>query len=306
MFWCWNSSCQFSLPYECLWAAWGTYSIPRYWPCLSVKSYVPSCRPSLYTCGAVQPRAIWYYITGLYWWQTPFRYVPWSQWTDPLCCYVWTGPQYRTSCQSPAPEVITQVTDADPPTGPASAVLLVPYPVSDARYPDRWLPVSPTEIPFEPIQENVRRLKQYRLDAFEGSTFNTEGKFSKLHGPDGHIHLQSNAVPKARHSPIPVAFCLKEATNASLFRNVECGIVAPVPVGIPTEWCSTMVVTGKKDGRPRRTIYYQHLNSQCLCETHHTGSPFHLALQLPLASKNTALDSVDGYHSMPVDVKSEH
>ena len=207
---------------------------------------------------------------------------------------------------SPAPEAITQVTDAGPPTGPASAVLEVPYPVSSAHDPDRWLPVRPTEIPFEPIEENMGRLKQYLLDAFEGSTFNTEGKFPKLHGPDGHIHLQSNAVSKARHSPIPVTFHLKETMKASLFRDVERGIIAPVPVGTPTEWCSTMVVTAKKDGRPRRTIDYQHLNSQCLRETHHTGSPFHLALQVPAGSKKTVLDSMDGYHSVPLDVESQH
>ena len=107
---------------------------------------------------------------------------------------------------SPAPQAITQVTDAGPPTGPASTFLEVPYPVSSSHDPYRWLPVHPTEIPFEPIEENVGRLKQYLLDAFEGSTFNTEGKFPKLHGPDGNIHLQSNAASKARHSPSTFPF----------------------------------------------------------------------------------------------------
>ena len=230
-----------------------------------------------------------------------------NEWTHPVAtCGQVPNTELPASLMSPAPEAITQVTHAGPPTGPASAVLEVPYPVSSAHDPDRWLPVRPTEIPFEPIEENVGRLKQYLLDAFEGSTFNTEGKFPKLHGPDGHIHLQSNAVPKARHNPIPVPFQLKEATKASLFHDVGLGIIDLVPVGTPTWWCSTMVVTAKKDGSPRRTIDYQHLNSKCLRETHHTGSPFHLALQVPAGSKKTVLHSVDGYHSEPLDVESQH
>ena len=52
-------------------------------------------------------------------------------------------------------------------------------------------------------------------------------------------------------------------------------IITPMPIGMPTDWCSMMLITAKKNGKPRRTIDYQHLNSQCKWETHHTGSPFH-------------------------------
>ena len=56
--------------------------------------------------------------------------------------------------------------------------------------------------------------------------------------------------------------------------------------------------------KPRRTIDYQHLNSQCKWETHHTGSPFQLTLQVPPKQKKTVLDAVDGYHSVLLDKDS--
>ena len=74
---------------------------------------------------------------------------------------------------------------------------------------------------------------------------------------------------------------------------------------MPTDWCSTMVITAKKNGKPRRTIDYQHLNSQCKRETHYTGSPFQLALQVSPKQKQTVFDVVNGYHSVLLNKESQ-
>ena len=66
-----------------------------------------------------------------------------------------------------------------------------------------------------------------------------------------------------------------------------------------------MVITAKKDGTPRRTVDLQHLNSQCLRETHHCQSPFQLACQVPPNGKKTVLDTVDGYHATALDEASQ-
>ena len=50
---------------------------------------------------------------------------------------------------------------------------------------------------------------------------------------------------------------------------------------------------------------YQYLNSQCKRETHHTASPFQLAMQVPPNTKKTMLDTVDGYHSVILDEESQ-
>ena len=102
-----------------------------------------------------------------------------------------------------------------------------------------------------------------------------------MSGPAAHIHLKEVAVLKARHNPIPVPFHFKEPVRQALWKDVERGIIAPVPMGMPTDWCNTMVITAKKNGNPQRTVDYQHLNSQCKQVTHHTGSPFQLVLQVP-------------------------
>ena len=61
----------------------------------------------------------------------------------------------------------------------------------------------------------------------------------------------------------------------------------------------------KRNGSIRRVIDLQHLNSQCIRETHHTPSPFQLACQIPPHTKKTVLDAVDGYHSVALDEESQ-
>ena len=124
-------------------------------------------------------------------------------------------------------------------------------------------------------------------------TFNKDGIFLVISGPAAHIHLNEGAIPKARHDPIPVPFHFKEPVKQAVWKDVERGILAPVPMVMPTNWCSTMVITAKKNGNPRRTVDYQHLNSQCKRET-----PFQF-------SKKTVLDAVNGYHSIPLDKESQ-
>ena len=88
-------------------------------------------------------------------------------------------------------------------------------------------------------------------------------------------------------------------------RDVERGIIAPVLIGTPVEWCSPMVVTAKKNGKPRRTIDVQHLNFQCSREAYHCPSPFLAACQVPPNTKKTILDAVDGYHTIELDTESQ-
>ena len=169
-------------------------------------------------------------------------------------------------------------------------------------------PTRPTKIPYPATPENIPKLKKWLVNAFNDTAFSKvgeSGQFPHLSGPSAHVHLKRSAIPRARHCPIPVPFHLKTAVKSALDEDVSRGIIKPVPLGTPTEWCSTMVVQSKKDGRPRRTIDYQHLNDHCLRETHHQQSPFHLAMQVPAGSYKTVLDAVDGYHSVLLDEESQ-
>ena len=166
-------------------------------------------------------------------------------------------------------------------------------------------PEKPNKIPYAPTPENIPKLKKYLLDKFATSTFNKSAPFPSMKTTPAHIHLKPDAVPYARHSPIPIPRHWKASVKKSLDEDVKRGVIKPVEVNTPVEWCSPMVVTTKKDGSPRRTIDLQKLNSQSLRETHHCQSPFHLASQVPSNTYKTVIDAVDGYHAIPLDEESQ-
>ena len=87
-------------------------------------------------------------------------------------------------------------------------------------------------------------------------------------------------------------------------RDVAAGILIKVSFNEPTVWCARMVVVKKRDGRPRRTVDYQSLNSQCLREPVHSESPFHTARRIPQQTWKSVIDAVDGYHSVELDEES--
>ena len=61
-----------------------------------------------------------------------------------------------------------------------------------------------------------------------------------------------------------------------------------------------------KDTTPHRTVDLQPLNTQYLCETHHSPSPFQLVSHIPTNTFKTVLDAVGGYHAIPVDKDSQY
>jgi len=87
--------------------------------------------------------------------------------------------------------------------------------------------------------------------------------------------------------------------------DVLRGIIEPVPVGTPVDWCTAMVITPKKNGSIRHTVDFQHLNRYCEREAHHCPSSFQLACQVP-STKKTVFDAVDGYHAVQLDEESRH
>jgi len=71
-----------------------------------------------------------------------------------------------------------------------------------------------------------------------------------------HLHIKPDAKPFVRHTPIPIPFYLTEAVKKSLDDDVLWGIIEPVPVGTPIDWCTVMVITTKKNESIRRTVTF--------------------------------------------------
>ena len=159
-------------------------------------------------------------------------------------------------------------------------------------------------LPCPATESNADKLKQHLINEFS-SVFTRSTPFRQMNCKPAHIHLKEDAVPYAIHTPIPVPLHWKEQAKADLDRDVTNGIIEPVPVGDPAIWCSPMIIVEKSEGRLRRTIDFQRLNSQCIRETHHVESPFKLASQIPAKKKKTVLDATDGYHAIPLDNESK-
>lgn len=169
------------------------------------------------------------------------------------------------------------------------------------------IPAKPSSIPFPPTEENIVHLEDYIKQAFADSTFNQMPPFPAMANTvPAKIHLKEGAIPYTKSIPIPVPLHWRDVIKKQIDDDVIKGVIEPVPVGEPITWCSQMVIIQKHDGRPRRTVDFQKLNSQCHREIHHCQPPFVLASQIPKNVKKTIFDAVDGYHAIPLDKDSKH
>ena len=150
------------------------------------------------------------------------------------------------------------------------------------------------------VSGNRETLRQFLLDNYKGSTFNTceHQPLPMMSGPPLKVMIDPEATPFAYHSPIPVPLHWRADVKAGLDRDVLLGVIEPVPVGEPVTWCHRMVVCAKKVGKPRRTVDFQRLNKIATRETHHTQPPFHQARSVPQHTKKSVFDVWNGYHSV--------
>lgn len=169
-------------------------------------------------------------------------------------------------------------------------------------------PPRPSAPPFPANEANRKRLSKWLLDYYASSTFNTceHTPLPMMSGPPLHLMIDHDKQPIAHHTPIPVPVHWQNEVKASLDRDVELGVIEPVPIGTPVTYCHRMVTCAKKNGKPRRTVDMQSLNANAKRETHHTPSPFHLARSVPQNTVKTVCDAWNGYHSVPLHVDDRH
>ena len=175
--------------------------------------------------------------------------------------------------------------------------------------PRRTLPPPrPTKPPCPPTEENVPRIKEFLMEYYSSSTFNTctHQPLPLMEGPPMKLMVEKDATPVAHHTPVPVPIHWQEQVKADIERDVSLGVLEPVPIGEPVTWCHRMVVCAKKNGQPRRTVDFQPLNRFATRETHHTQSPFFQARAVPHNTKKTVFDAWNGYHSVPICHEDRH
>ena len=91
----------------------------------------------------------------------------------------------------------------------------------------------------------------------------------------------SNKTPCWPQSPTLCHTSVLASSHTLEGRDVRIGVLEPLPIGDPTDWCSPMVSCPKANGDPRRTVDLQALNNVSVCQTHTAESSFHQALSVP-------------------------
>ena len=159
-----------------------------------------------------------------------------------------------------------------------------------------------------PTEENIPRIKQYLMDYYRSTTFNTceHQPLPLMEGPPMKLMIEENAMAVAHHIPVPVPIHWQERVNPDIERDVALGVLVPVPIGEPATWCHRMVICAKKNGQPPRTVDFQPLNKYATRETHHTQSPFLEARAVPCNMKKTMFDAWNGYHSVLICEDDRH
>ena len=170
------------------------------------------------------------------------------------------------------------------------------------------VPPRPKSLPFAPIPENIPKMKQWLLDRYSSSTFNTcpHRPLPCMSGPPMDIHIEGNATPNICHKPAKVPLHWQQRVHEDLLRDEALGVIEKVPIGVPVTWCHRMVVTRKHDGTPRRTVDLSPLNKFCTRETFPSEAPFHLARRVPGMTWKSVTDAWNGYHSVPLKDSARH
>ena len=160
-------------------------------------------------------------------------------------------------------------------------------------------PIRPDTLPFEPKEENTKKMKGWLLARFGDSTFNKcpHQTLPMMTGPPIKIHIDPTAIPVAVHTPAltPIHWC--DEIKEQLDTDVRLGV---------TTWCHRAIWTRKPDGGPRRVVDLQSLNLHCIRDTHHTVPPFQQARTIPPDTFRTVTDAWNGYHSVPVCEENRH
>ena len=169
-------------------------------------------------------------------------------------------------------------------------------------------PDPPPDLPLKATEENRKALRQYLLDHYASSTFNTceRQPLPLMHGPPLELHVDSTAKPFAVHTPASVPIHWAEKVRSDLKRDVELGVLERVDENIPVTWCHRMVVCRKRNGDPRRTVDLQPLNSVSIRQCHPTAPPLQQAMDIPHGVKKSTLDAWNGYHSVAIRESDRH
>lgn len=152
----------------------------------------------------------------------------------------------------------------------------------------------------EATPENREKLEKYILEYYARSAFNTCTctKIPKMSGEPMQVHWREGPLPKPDYTPAKIPHHWKSAVKEGLDNDGTLGIIERVPEGVPTRFCSRMIVQVKKNGKLRRCVDLQKINDHTFREVNYNRVPHQLVCDLPSGQKKTVLDAWNGYHAV--------
>ena len=165
-------------------------------------------------------------------------------------------------------------------------------------------PPAPTELPFGAEENGIDKLREWIVDRYRASAFNT-CTHQKLPMVDCAPPLQLCVDPKVKpvvcHKPGNVPLHFQEEVKAGLEKDVRLGVLRKIPTNTPVDsFLHRMVIVTKKNGRARRTVDLKPLNRACPRQTHAVEPPSWQASGVPPNTWRTCMDAKEGYHSIPI------
>jgi hypothetical protein len=176
--------------------------------------------------------------------------------------------------------------------------------------PERTLPPPvPEQCPFPATPENVGRIKDWVVEYYRASAFNT-CTYQQLpmvtSSPPLKLLVDPDFKPVAVFRPGSVPLHLEKEVKEGLDKDERLGVIEKVPVNTPVTWCTRMVVCMKKSGKVRRTVDFKPVNRAAPRQTHAVEPPFLQASKVPPRTWRTCLDAWEGYHSIPIHEEDRH
>ena len=94
----------------------------------------------------------------------------------------------------------------------------------------RTVAPDPPPIPYEPVEENVDKIKEFIVQYYSSSTMNmcSHQRLPEIAGPPLSFQLKEGATPKAVHTPATVPVHWHDKVKEQLDRDVRMGILERV------------------------------------------------------------------------------
>jgi len=166
-------------------------------------------------------------------------------------------------------------------------------------------PPLPTTLPCPATEENTPKLKEYLIDYYSFSTFNTyeHQPLLMMEAPLMHLMIDPKAKPTAYHSPIPVPIHWQDDVKVDMldwgFWSLYL-LVSLLP-GV-TGW----LIAPRRMGSPGGPLIFSHSTAMLLKKLIIPSLLFIKARSVPHGKMKTAFDAWNGYHSVPLHPDDHH